>query len=80
MNIAKRLSTVVREARLEDRPQQNDMAEAVQQTLEKGGFLMAEAGTGVSKYPRDWPLGPVPSPTICPKSLMARTLVSVQPE
>ena len=49
MNIAKRLSTVVREARLEDRPQQNDMAEAVQQTLEKGGFLMAEAGTGVGK-------------------------------
>ena len=49
MNIAQRLSTVVREARLEDRPQQNDMAEAVQQTLEKGGFLMAEAGTGVGK-------------------------------
>ncbi len=49
MNIAQRLSSVVRDTRLEDRPQQNEMAEAIRQTLEKGGFLMAEAGTGVGK-------------------------------
>lgn len=49
MNIAQRLSTVVRETRLEDRPQQNTMAQAVSETLEGGGFLMVEAGTGVGK-------------------------------
>jgi ATP-dependent DNA helicase DinG len=49
MNIAKRLSSVVREATLENRPQQNEMAEAITQALEGGGFLMVEAGTGVGK-------------------------------
>jgi ATP-dependent DNA helicase DinG len=49
MNIAQRLSAVVRETRIENRPQQNQMAEAVASTLETGGFLMVEAGTGVGK-------------------------------
>lgn len=49
MNIAQRLSSVVRETRLEDRPQQNSMAQAVAETLSDGGFLMVEAGTGVGK-------------------------------
>ncbi len=49
MNIAQRLSSAVLENRLEDRPQQNEMAGAVAETLEKGGFLMVEAGTGVGK-------------------------------
>src|SRR5579871_442422 len=49
MNIAQRLSAVVPETRLEDRPQQNAMAQAVARTLEEGGFLMVEAGTGVGK-------------------------------
>lgn len=49
MNIAQRLTSVVRETQLEDRPQQNTMAKAVQETLQNGGFLMVEAGTGVGK-------------------------------
>jgi ATP-dependent DNA helicase DinG len=49
MNIADRLSPVARGGPLENRPQQNDMAQAVQETLENGGFLMVEAGTGVGK-------------------------------
>ncbi len=49
MDIAQRLSTVVREAHLENRPQQNELAQAIRETLETGGFLMAEAGTGVGK-------------------------------
>src|SRR5690349_16334641 len=49
MNIAKRLASVVSESRLENRPQQNTMADAVSETLENGGFLMVEAGTGVGK-------------------------------
>ena len=49
MNIAQRLSAVVPETRLEDRPQQNAMAQAIGETLETGGFLMVEAGTGVGK-------------------------------
>ncbi len=48
MNIAQRLSAA-RETRLEERPQQNAMAQAVSETLREGGFLMAEAGTGVGK-------------------------------
>ena len=35
--------------RFEDRPGQREMAEAVQRTLEHGGVLMVEAGTGVGK-------------------------------
>lgn len=49
MNIAQRLSAVVLETQLEDRPQQNSMAQAVAQALNEGGFLMVEAGTGVGK-------------------------------
>ena len=49
MDIADRLSAVVSGGRLEERPQQNAMAESVAQSLAKGGFLMAEAGTGVGK-------------------------------
>ncbi len=49
MDIARRLSQVVRETRLENRPQQNSMAEAVKENLHTGGFLMVEAGTGVGK-------------------------------
>ena len=49
MNIAQRLKPVVLETRLEDRPQQNSMAEAVEKVLEEGGYLMVEAGTGVGK-------------------------------
>ncbi len=49
MNIAQRLSSVVRESHLENRPQQNAMAGAIGETLENGGFLMVEAGTGVGK-------------------------------
>ncbi|HJT24498.1 MAG TPA: helicase C-terminal domain-containing protein [bacterium] len=49
MNIAQRLSAVVPETTLEDRPQQNAMAQAIGETLEEGGFLMVEAGTGVGK-------------------------------
>jgi ATP-dependent DNA helicase DinG len=49
MNIAQRLSSVVRESSLENRPQQNEMALAINQALEGGGFLMVEAGTGVGK-------------------------------
>ncbi|HUO56734.1 MAG TPA: helicase C-terminal domain-containing protein [bacterium] len=49
MNIAERLAPAVGETRLEDRPQQNTMADAVRDVLEKGGYLMVEAGTGVGK-------------------------------
>jgi len=49
MNIAQRLSAVLPESRLEERPQQNAMAQAVAKTLQDGGFLMVEAGTGVGK-------------------------------
>ncbi len=34
---------------MENRPQQNQMAAAIEENLEKGGFLMVEAGTGVGK-------------------------------
>jgi ATP-dependent DNA helicase DinG len=49
MNISQRLSSVLPEPHLENRPQQNMMADAVRSTLENGGFLMVEAGTGVGK-------------------------------
>jgi ATP-dependent DNA helicase DinG len=49
MNIAERLSRVFPGSQLESRPQQNEMATAVAETLQNGGFLMAEAGTGVGK-------------------------------
>ena len=49
MNIAQKLSSVVSGDLLENRPQQNSMAAAVSETLENGGFLMVEAGTGVGK-------------------------------
>lgn len=49
MDIAQRLSPVIQGSRLENRPQQNAMALAVQETLEHGGFLLVEAGTGVGK-------------------------------
>jgi ATP-dependent DNA helicase DinG len=49
MNIAKRLSLGAGKHHWEERPQQNRMAEAVQETLAGGGFLMVEAGTGVGK-------------------------------
>ncbi|HVZ81949.1 MAG TPA: helicase C-terminal domain-containing protein [bacterium] len=49
MNIAERLSRAVPDSYLEPRPQQNEMAQEVAATLDQGGFLMAEAGTGVGK-------------------------------
>ena len=49
MDVAKRLSSVESGLKIETRAQQNEMAQAVAQTLEKGGFLMVEAGTGVGK-------------------------------
>ncbi|HET9869438.1 MAG TPA: helicase C-terminal domain-containing protein [bacterium] len=49
MNVADRLSPVVKGFKIEDRPQQNDMARAVGETLAQGGVLLAEAGTGVGK-------------------------------
>jgi ATP-dependent DNA helicase DinG len=49
MNIAQRLSNIPSETHLEDRPQQNTMAQAVAENLEGGGYLMVEAGTGVGK-------------------------------
>jgi ATP-dependent DNA helicase DinG len=49
LDIAQRLASVFGESRIEKRPQQNAMAESVAQTLETGGFLMVEAGTGVGK-------------------------------
>jgi ATP-dependent DNA helicase DinG len=49
MNVSDRLSLVVKGFKIENRPQQNDMAEAVAQTLSEGGVLLAEAGTGVGK-------------------------------
>lgn len=49
MNIAQKLQPVVKDGRLENRPQQNQMAAAIEENLEKGGFLMVEAGTGVGK-------------------------------
>ena len=49
MNVSDRLSVVVKGFKIENRPQQNDMAEAVAQTLSEGGVLLAEAGTGVGK-------------------------------
>ena len=49
MNVSQKLSPVVKEVHLENRPQQNLMASAVEETLDKGGFLMVEAGTGVGK-------------------------------
>ncbi len=49
MNVSQRLLPVFKNMVLEDRPQQNQMAEAVKNTLQNGGFLMVEAGTGVGK-------------------------------
>ncbi|HVM33631.1 MAG TPA: helicase C-terminal domain-containing protein [bacterium] len=49
MNVSQRLSAVVKGFKIEDRPQQNDMAAAVERALTQGGVLMAEAGTGVGK-------------------------------
>ncbi len=49
MNVSQKLLPVFKDNRLENRPQQNLMASAVEETLEKGGFLMVEAGTGVGK-------------------------------
>ena len=48
MNISQRLSALSGN-QWENRPQQNQMADAVQETLAQGGFLMVEAGTGVGK-------------------------------
>ena len=49
MNIAERLASLVRDTHLEERPQQNAMAESVARALDNSGFLMVEAGTGVGK-------------------------------
>ena len=49
MNVSERLSAVVKGFKIENRPQQNDMARAVGETLSGGGILLAEAGTGVGK-------------------------------
>ncbi|HTA76050.1 MAG TPA: helicase C-terminal domain-containing protein [bacterium] len=49
MNVSQKLSSVVEDNRLENRPQQNLMASAVEENLVTGGFLMVEAGTGVGK-------------------------------
>ncbi len=49
MNLSEKLSSALPDFRLEDRPQQNRMAEAVADVLASGGILLAEAGTGVGK-------------------------------
>ncbi len=49
MNVAQKLLSVVKDTVLENRPQQNLMATAIEENLENGGFLMVEAGTGVGK-------------------------------
>jgi len=49
LNISQKLQPVVKDGPLENRPQQNQMAAAIEETLHDGGFLMVEAGTGVGK-------------------------------
>jgi ATP-dependent DNA helicase DinG len=49
MNLSEILAPALPGFHLEDRPQQNRMAEAVAATLRDGGVLLAEAGTGVGK-------------------------------
>jgi len=49
MNLSEKLAPALPGFRLEDRPQQNRMADAVADTLQNGGILLAEAGTGVGK-------------------------------
>lgn len=48
-NLFERLSTAVRGGTVEHRPQQETMAAAVRETLNAGGVLLVEAGTGVGK-------------------------------
>jgi len=49
MNLSEKLAPAVRGFQLEDRPQQNQMADAVASALQDGGVLLVEAGTGVGK-------------------------------
>lgn len=49
MDIARRLAASLPPGMIENRPQQNQMAQAVADTLQQGGNLMVEAGTGVGK-------------------------------
>ena len=49
MDIARRLAASLPPGTIENRPQQNQMAQAVADLLQQGGNLMVEAGTGVGK-------------------------------
>ncbi len=49
MDIAQRLAACLPPGSIENRPQQNQMAQAVADLLREGGHLMVEAGTGVGK-------------------------------
>lgn len=49
MNLTEKLTPALPGVRLEDRPQQNRMAETVEKALSDGGILLVEAGTGVGK-------------------------------
>jgi ATP-dependent DNA helicase DinG len=49
MDIARRLAESLPPGTIENRPQQNQMAQAVAEILQQGGNLLVEAGTGVGK-------------------------------